>query len=179
MKWTWLASALCISMLGSAPKGLGTIPPDHQHDFDFEFGAWKAQLRIRQRLSNENTWTELNGTSVVHKIWEGKANVGELEVGNDKMHLDGLTMRFYSPQTQQWNIYWSNAKDGAINGTPMFGNFNNGRGEFYGTDTSNGASIYARFVFSDLTPTSFTLEQSFSADGGKTWVTNWMATFTR
>jgi hypothetical protein len=172
MKWILSSLVLCLSLTGSAP-------PDHQHDFDFEFGSWKAHLRVRQRLSNEDTWTELDGTSVVRKIWDGRGNAGELEVGNASAHIEGLTLRLYNPRTQQWNIYWSNAKDGAISGPPMFGQFNNGRGEFFGTDTSNGATIYARFVFSDVTPTSFKLEQSFSADGGRTWVANWVATFTR
>jgi hypothetical protein len=153
--------------------------PDHQHDFDFEFGSWKAQLRIRQRLSNSESWAVLNGTSVVRKIWDGKANAGELEVSGPAAHIEGLTLRFYNAQTQQWSIYWSNSKDGTISGAPMVGNFANGRGEFYGTDVANGATVYARFIFSDITPTSFKFEQAFSPDGGKTWETNWTATFTK
>jgi hypothetical protein len=172
MKWMLSSLALMLSLTGSAP-------PDHQHDFDFEFGSWKAHLRVRPRLSTEDKWTEFDGTSVVHEMWDGRANVGELEVGNATTHIEGMTLRFYNPQTGQWNIYWSNAKDGTVSASPMFGQFNNGRGEFYGSDASDGLSIYARFVFSDLTPTSFKLEQAFSADGGKTWVTNWVATFTR
>ena len=174
MKRLVMGAVLCLAITGAR------APHDHQHDFDFEFGSWKAHLRVRQRLSNEDTWMELDGTSVVRKIWDGRANAGELEVGNAKTHLEGLTLRLYNPATQQWNISWANSKDGAISAAPMFGQFNNnGRGEFYGTDTANGATVFARFVFSDLTPTSFTLEQSFSSDGGKTWVTNWVATFTR
>jgi hypothetical protein len=61
----------------------------------------------------------------------------------------------------------------------MFGRFENGRGEFYGQDVANGANVYARFIFSGLTPTKFTFEQAFSTDGGKTWETNWTATFTK
>jgi len=167
MKWLLL---LAMVSLGA---------PDHQHDFDFEFGSWKAQLRVRPRLSNAESWTEFNGTSVVRKIWDGKANAGELEVGNPTAHIEGLTLRLYNAQTQQWSIYWSNAKDGAISGTAMVGNFTNGRGEFYGTDVANGATVYARFIFSDITPTAFKLEQAFSPDGGKTWETNWRAMFTK
>lgn len=36
-----------------------------------------------------------------------------------------------------------------------------------------------RFIFPDLAPTLFRLEQAFSPDGGKTWVPNWISTFTR
>ena len=61
----------------------------------------------------------------------------------------------------------------------MIGNFNNGRGEFYNQETLRGAAIFVRFIFSDITPTIFRLEQAFSADGGKTWEPNWIATFTK
>jgi len=42
-----------------------------------------------------------------------------------------------------------------------------------------GRSIYVRFVWSGITATSCRWEQAFSADGGKTWETNWIMEFTR
>ena len=42
-----------------------------------------------------------------------------------------------------------------------------------------GRAIYARFIFSHFTPSSFRIVQSFSADGGKTCEPNWIANFTR
>ena len=38
---------------------------------------------------------------------------------------------------------------------------------------------FVRFVIADITPTSCRFEQAFSADGGKTWEVNWIATDTR
>jgi hypothetical protein len=150
-----------------------------EHDFDFEFGSWKAHLqRLLHPLSDSDTWTEYEGTSVVHKIWNGHANVGELEVGNATAHIEGLSLRVYNPQSRQWSIYWSNSRDGAV-GAPMIGRFKNGQGEFFNQDTFQGSAIFVRFVFSDITPTSFRFEQSFSSDGGKTWEPNWIAIFTR
>ena len=43
----------------------------------------------------------------------------------------------------------------------------------------NGKAIFVRFTFDEITPTSFRLVQSFSADGGQTWEPNWIATFAR
>ena len=154
--------------------------PDHQHDFDFEFGSWKAELRrLLHPLSGSNTWVEMEGTSVVRKIWDGRANLGELEVRNATAHVQGLTLRLYNPDSREWNIFWGNASDGSLGTPPMVGRFKEGRGEFYDREMFQGKPIRVRFVFSDITPKTFHFEQAFSADDGKTWETNWIATFTR
>jgi hypothetical protein len=152
---------------------------DGQHDFDFEFGSWHAHLRRRLHpLTGSNEWVEYDGTSVVRQIWDGRSNLGELEVGNATTHIEGLSFRLYSPQAHQWSIYWANSQDGAL-GTAMIGQFANGRGEFYDQEQFAGRAVFVRFIFSDITPTSFRLEQAFSADGGRSWEANWITTFTR
>jgi len=151
---------------------------DAQHDFDFELGSWNAHLkRLQHPLSHSDAWVEYDGTSVVKKLWNGRANYGELEVANGSSRLEGLTLRLYHPQSHQWRLYWANSKDGLLQ-LPTIGQFENGRGEFLDQEDFQGRSILVRFVFSDVTPTSFRTEQSFSADGGKTWEPNWTATFT-
>jgi hypothetical protein len=155
-------------------------PHDGQHDFDFEFGRWKTHLRrLQHPLSGSGSWVELDGSSVVRKVWDGRGNLGELEVGNADGHIEGLSLRVYNPQARQWSIYWCNSRDGQLS-TPMIGGFDGkGRGEFYGQDTYNNTAILVRFIFSDLGANSFRLEQAFSADGGKTWEANWIASFVR
>ncbi len=61
----------------------------------------------------------------------------------------------------------------------MIGEFKDGRGDFYDQETFNGRSILVRNGFSDITPNSSRFEQAFSPDGGKTWETNWIMTFSR
>jgi hypothetical protein len=149
------------------------------HDFDFELGSWKAHVeRLLRPLTGSHTWVVLEGTSVVRKVWDGRANLGELEIANPATHIEGLSLRLYNPQTHQWSIFWSNGNDGTL-GTPMIGGFKDGRGEFYDQELFQGAAIFVRFIFSDVAPASFRLEQAFSADGGKTWEANWIAAFTR
>jgi len=63
--------------------------------------------RVRQLV-------ELEGSSVVHKLWDGRANLGELEVGGASSHLEGLSLRLYNPESRQWSIYWANSKDGTL-----------------------------------------------------------------
>jgi len=152
---------------------------DGQHDFDFEFGTWKARLsRLTKPLTGTGTWVELEGTSVVRKVWDGRANLGELEVAGPSGRIQGLSLRLYNPDSRQWHISWANATDGLI-GSAMTGEFRDGRGEFYGQEPFNGRVITVRFVFSDITATSFRFEQAFSRDWGRTWEVNWKATFTR
>jgi hypothetical protein len=42
-----------------------------------------------------------------------------------------------------------------------------------------GTYIFRRAIWSEITATSFHWEQAFSADGGATWETNWIAGFVR
>ena len=152
---------------------------DGQHDFDFEFGAWKAHLkRSVHPLTGPEKWVDLEGTSTVRKIWNGRANLGELELDNGKTHIEGLSLRLYNPESRQWSVYWANSKDGSL-GTPMIGRFKDGRGEFFDQEIFEGTAVYVRFVFSDVTQDSFRFEQAFSIDGGKTWAPNWICAFTR
>ena len=183
-----LIAAGLVGASGLAPAiGCAETPPPHQaplladgsHDFDFEFGAWRAHISRRLHpLTGSTAWSEYDGTSVVRKVWNGSANLGELDVSGPAGRLQGLSLRLYNPQTRQWNISWSNAADGLLT-PPMVGGFTGGRGEFYNGDTLNGRAIMARFIFSDIDKPAFRIEQAFSADGGQTWETNWIATFTR
>jgi hypothetical protein len=152
---------------------------DHQHDFDFEFGAWHAHLsRLLHPLSGSHIWTTYSGTSVVHKIWNGNANFGEFDVRGPAGRIHGMSLRLYNPQTGQWSVYWANIRDGLLT-QPLVGAITKERGEFESHDTLNGRPILARFIFSDFTPNSFRITQSFSADNGRTWEANWISDFTR
>ena len=155
-------------------------PTGGPHDFDFEFGSWTAKLkRLDKPLSGSTTWVEYSGTSVVHKFWDGEANIGELRVASATNRLDGMSIRLYNPETQQWNIYWSNSRLAEVLTPPMVGGFHDGHGEFYANDTWDGKPIVARFLITITDPRSFRLEQAFSPDERKTWETNWVATFTK
>lgn len=152
---------------------------DGQHDFDFEIGTWRTQLkRLVDPLSGSKTWVEYEGTTVVSKVLDGRANLVELDVQGSAGRIEGLSLRLYDPQARQWSLNFSNIKTGALS-PPSIGSFSNGRGEFYSKETLDGREILVRFVISDITATSCHFEQAYSADGGKTWEVNWIATDTR
>ncbi len=152
---------------------------DGQGDFDFEIGTWKTHLRRRLHpLTGSTTWVEYEGTTVVRKVWNGRANLVELVADGPAGHFEGLSLRLYNPQSRQWSLNFANRSDGTLT-TPTIGEFRDGRGEFYGQETLNGRVILVRFVISDITPTSCRFEQAFSDDGGRTWEVNWVAVDTR
>jgi len=152
---------------------------DNQHDFDFEVGTWQAHLkRLQHPLTGSNTWIDYDGTSVVKKLWNGRANFGELKLEGPNGNILGLTLRLYNPQSHQWHLYWANSKDGVLTMPPTVGKFTNGSGEFFDQEDFGDQSIFVRFVFSDVSSNSFRTEQAFSADGARTWEPNWIATFT-
>jgi hypothetical protein len=84
----------------TASPASSTAPPasarDGQHDFDWEFGNWHTHLwRLKQPLSGSNEWVEYDGTTVVRKIWDGRANLVELKVDGPS-HIEALNLRLYN-----------------------------------------------------------------------------------
>lgn len=175
-------SAQPLRGLAQEPSSASKASPavrDGQHDFDFEIGTWKTHLKRRLRpLTGSNTWIEMEGTTVVRKVWNGRANLVELVADGPTGHFEGLSLRLYNPQTGQWSLNFASSSDGTLV-EPTIGQFKDGRGEFYSQEKLNGRAILVRFVISDITPTSCRFEQAFSDDGGKTWEVNWIAQDTR
>jgi hypothetical protein len=176
-----LLALFCVACAGREPLPAHTadVARDGQHDFDFEIGNWKTHLRRLDRpLTGSTTWLEYEGTSVVTRLWNGRANLVELEVDGPAGHIEGISLRLYDPKSRQWRIHFASPKGGEI-GPPTIGEFKDGRGEFYDQETWNGRAILVRNVWSEITPTSCRFEQAFSDDGGKTWEVNWIAVDTR
>ena len=184
-----LCSLLAVSLLEAFPEQnsdasataaqQAPAPRDGQHDFDFEIGTWKTHVsRLLHPLTGSKTWVELEGTSVVRKVWNGRANLVELDIEGASGRIEGLSLRLYNPESHQWSLNFANSSTGVLT-QPTVGEFKNGRGEFFSQETLNGRAIYVRFVISCRSHDVCRFEQAFSDDGGKTWEVNWIATDTR
>jgi hypothetical protein len=172
-----------IGGVASAQQGPDTsaaaLKHDGSHDFDFEIGEWATSLRrLQHPLTGSTTWLEYHGTTSVRKVWNGRANLVELDVTGPAGHIEALSLRLYNPESRQWSLNFSSVRSGTL-GQPNIGEFKNGRGEFIDQETYNDRVILVRFMITQLTADSCHFEQSFSDDGGKTWELNWVATDTR
>lgn len=152
---------------------------NRSRDFDFNLGRWKTHVKRLQRpLTGSTTWVEYEGASIVRPVWRGRASLFELEVDGPAGHIEGLGLRLYNPEARQWSLNWANSRE-PVMGTPMIGEFRNGRGEFIDREPFNERTIFVRNSFTGITPDSSRFEQAFSDDGGRSWETNWIMTFTR
>src|ERR1700730_17166657 len=117
---------------------------DGQHDFDFELGTWKIHLkRLVKPLTGSKTWVEFDGTSVTRKVWDGRAQIEELETDGSAGHIEGLTLRLDKPEARQGSLYGGTRRSVTL-GVPTIGEFKNGRGEFYDQEEINGRTILVR-----------------------------------
>jgi hypothetical protein len=166
-------------LIGGIASAQAPAPRDGAHDFDSHIGTWKTQLsRLQKPLTGSKIWVEYEGTTVVRKVWDGRANLVELTADGPAGHIEALSLRLYNPASKQWSLNFANSRGGTLS-TPTIGEFKNGRGEFYASDTLNERAILVRFVIANVKDDVIRFEQSFSDDGGKTWELNWVAVDTR
>ena len=149
-------------------------PRDGQRDFDFSIGTWVTRVSLLENpLTGASTWATYEGTSVVRKVMNGRANLVELDVAGPAGRIEGVSLRLYNPRSHQWSLHYSNSS--GIMSPPVFGGFKEGRGEFIGLETIDDRAILVRFVITNVDENSWRFEQSYSDDGGKTWEANWIA----
>jgi len=152
---------------------------DGARDFDFEIGTWNTRLkRLVHPLSGSDEWAEYTGTTVVSKVWNGRANLVELVADGPAGHFEGASLRLYNPESRQWSLNFANARSGTLS-LPTIGEFKDGRGVFFNQDSLNGRAILVRFLIIPIDARTIRFEQAYSDDIGKTWETNWIAIDTK
>ena len=166
------AGAQYVSGTSAAVAPVAGAAHDGRHDFDWDIGTWKVHMRrLLHPLAGSTTWVEYNGTDVVRKVWNGRANLGEVEVDSPAGHLELLTLRLYNPDSHQWSLNITNSASGSLS-PPAVGEFRDGHAEFVDQESYKGRTILVRYGVSDITANSCRFDQAFSGDGGKTWEVN-------
>jgi hypothetical protein len=106
--WLFMAAMLGTSSAQSSPlsakqNAQPSQKRDGQHDFDFNLGTWKTHIRYLRQPATGPTWVEFDGTVVVRKVWDGRAQLEEIEADGSAGHFEGLTLFLYNPESHQWN----------------------------------------------------------------------------
>lgn len=171
---TWqpnfVASLTRVAPASAIPYANGSDEPTQQHAFDWQFGLWNVHMRrLLHPLTNRATWTNLDGTVKVSKIWNGRANLAEIVAAGPASKLEILALRIYLPQSHAWTLAFAGSSSGQLQ-PPMYGTFKNGRGTFYDQEDVHRRAVWYRFEFFDATPNAAKDAEALSVDGGKTWV---------
>ena len=162
----------------AAPAFAQPLAPlrDGVHDFDFAVGTFHTHIRRAPDPFAEPTkWLVYDGIKTTRKILDGYGDVETIEADGPS-HLQVLNLFFYDKTTRQWNLYFP--QPGNM-GAPAIGEFHDGVGIFMEQDSYKGRTMLARQQWTPTGPDSYRFEQSFSADFGKTWVSNFIANLTR
>src|ERR1700722_9182206 len=156
-----LAAIICVSYpcVGLSQTSTPTAAVhDGQHDFDFNIGVWHTHIkRILDPFASGSASVELNGTVTVRRVWDGKAELEEIEADGPKGHWEGLTLFLYNPSARQWSQSFANSKVGTL--SSIVGEFQDGRVVLVGQDnTVSDKTILVRAVWSNITPESHQYE---------------------
>ncbi len=197
MRWLFSsarASVLASSLVGCAASHAPTsevfrmnatthasVLPAGAHDFDFLFGRWKVHHRmLKARLEGSQEWIEADGTVTEQPLMGGLGNIEDFAMIRDGQPFFAAALRAFDPQSGEWSIWWLDGRSPRSPlDPPMVGHFENGVGRFYADLTVKDRPVRTRFLWSHEGANEARWEQAYSADGGKTWETNWVMDFTR
>jgi hypothetical protein len=148
------------------------------HGFDFLAGEWRVHHRRISPATGK--WVEFDGTCNARLMMEGSASVEEHLLNSPSGPYRAIGLHSYDATTGKWSNWWLDGRypAGPLD-PPVQGTFENGVASTYSEFDKDGKKAIARLKWLDITATSFRFEQSSSADGGKTWETNWMMEFAR
>lgn len=152
----------------------------HCPDFDFQQGRWRVRhRRLKVRLADCHDWEEFDGTCEQRPILGGNGNVED-----NLLHLPGgdyraIALRSWDPANGNWAIWWLDNRAPHSLDVPVIGRFENGVGTFTADDLHEGRPVRLRFLWLGTDTATPRWEQALSADGGKSWETNWTMDFMR
>ena len=83
----------CSSLALSQTSAPTVATRDGQHDFDFNIGVWHTHIeRVLDPFTPGSASLELDGTVTVRQVWDGKAELEEIEADGPRGHWEGLSL---------------------------------------------------------------------------------------
>ncbi|MGL5819586.1 MAG: hypothetical protein ACRCYR_18645 [Phycicoccus sp.] len=152
-------------------------------DFDFLIGTWRVD---HERLADPfdprcSSWLRFESTAEVDAVLDGLGTADQTRgTLPDGARFAGFSLRPYTPEQDEWSIWWASADRPGVLDDPVRGRFREGIGTFV-SEARHGETRYlARFRWSGTATSAPVWSQDFSFDGGTTWApVNWRMTHTR
>ena len=155
-------------------------PGDHGHDWQWLVGTWDVRnRRLKERLAGSTEWAEYPGKSALWLTMGGLGTIDDNAFLSPAGTFRAMGIRAFDPQSQRWAIWWLDGRGPMTIDSPMLGRFEGDEGVFDGTDTLRGKPVDTRYHWQDIHSARPHWQQSFSADGGKSWEMNFENFFTR
>lgn len=152
----------------------------HNTDFDFQQGRWHVKhRRLKARLAGCTDWEEFDGSCEQRPILGGNGNIEDNLLHLPTGDYRAVALRSFDPASGAWAIWWLDSRNPHAIDVPVIGRFEDGVGSFYADDVHDGRPVRMRFLWLDTASDTPRWEQALSADGGKSWETNWVMRFTR
>ncbi|MBB5873717.1 hypothetical protein F4553_007151 [Allocatelliglobosispora scoriae] len=148
-------------------------------DFDFLVGSWDVEhRRLKDLLVGSDEWLASAGSRATARTYlDGAVSVDEITF--PAAGVSGMSLRLFSEATGEWSIYWVSSRDGIV-GPPVRGSWHDGSCRLIGDDVhSDGTPVRMTYEWSAITAASARWQQAYSADGERTWETNWVMDFDR
>lgn len=148
-------------------------------DFDFLVGSWDVtHQRLQGILTGSTEWRTMTGSrSTARTFLDGAISVDEITFPSAR--ASGLSLRLYSPGTNEWSIYWVSSRDGRL-GPPVQGSWDGSDCRLVGDDVMpDGKRVRATYDWSVFDPDTARWQQAYSDDGEQTWEKNWVMDFSR
>jgi hypothetical protein len=154
-------------------------PTSSENDFDFYTGNWNLHnKKLKSRLTNCTEWIEFDATVKMYKVLNGMGNIDQIITSFDGVPFEGMSVRFFNPQTRLWSIHWADTGTLKLD-TPTVGSFDTDFGHFFTTDLLNGKKIVVVYRWDIRDKNQPVWSQAFSDDDGATWEWNWYMYFSR
>jgi hypothetical protein len=165
--------------VGIAANSTNAMASTTSRAFDYQFGTWRVHVTsLTNPAAAHATWTHYDGTHTVMPLLEGRVNLGVLEIAGPAGSVEGMQLRLYDPQKQQWNLSFGNAADGEL-GTASVGRFSGARGTFLSSDRIAGRSALVRTQTIVQSPSAYRDVTSYSTNNGVSWQPMWIASYVK
>lgn len=150
--------------------------PKEIKDMAWLVGTWDVVMKSKWDPT-ATQWTEEKGTADYSYVADGAAIMSTFDSQMMGMPFKGFMLETYDRETKMWQAAWTDNMGARI--SLYTGTKANGKTVLTGEDMMMGQKMITRMTVSNETPAKFDWMMESSMDGGKTFVTNATAVYTK